>query len=221
MGKLVKHINHRFKWAYNILRTGGVKSLVLAFSNFLYLKRKCYILTYDLSQTIEPPDLSENIVIINSDMKILNDVRKSHLNLPVEFFFDQIDGCRKFYLLLVRIDNTLEPGAICWAYDHNQINKVISLSADEIESKHGITMEKFRGMKLFTILTRYMLSDFKSNGYSRIVNLIEEHNHISLKLHKKQGFIIVDEWIYRKILGFRISKKFSTSKNQLEKVKIS
>lgn len=211
MKKLTKQLNHSVLWAYNIARTNGLKGLFKAFIEFIYLNRECYVLFFDLGKKIECPEHDSSIKIINSDFKLLNEIRKNHSNLPPEFYFDRIDGCDKFFMLLIQNESSIEPATIGWAYDNNLPNKVFELSFDEIEFKHGITLKKFRGKNMFTLQTYYLLKDAQERGYRSVINLIESQNEISLRVHKKIGFKIIATWNFRKIFGFRISKKFSTS----------
>lgn len=210
MHKLTQQFSYRIIWAYNILRKKGFKPLFGVFLEFLYLKRECYIMIYNLGKSLERPLCDKKIQIINNDFNILNHVRKENPDLPIEFYYDQIDGCDQFYLLLIEQNNKTEPASIGWVYDDNKNNRFIKLCKDEIEFKHVFVLEKFRRKKLFTIQTYYMLNDLKSKGFKSVVNLVEAHNSASLNAHQNLGFEIASKWTFRKFLGIRFSK-FSTA----------
>ena len=209
--KLISNFRHRFIWTINVLKTNGLKALFQGIIDFIYLKRDIYILIFDLSTSFYSPKNNMEIKIIRNDFDILKRIRSLNPNLPAEFYFDQIDGCKQFYLLVLKNNNELEPAAICWIYDYKEFNKILFLKKYEVEFKHGITLEKYRGRGLFTTLLYYMLEDLKNRGFERIVNIIETHNKASIKIHQNIGFKIIKKWTFKKVFGVTLSKKFSTS----------
>lgn len=204
-------IRHKFLLASGIVKTNGFVSLLKWVPEVLFLNRKFYILEYDLEKAESAKDLPNNWEIRKNDFDFLDYCRKSIKELPLEFYYDKIDGCRHFYILTVNTLKGHEPASICWIYDNNLVNRNLQLKDSEVEMKHGYTMNVHRGKGMNTVLVNKVLYDLKTEGYKKVINVIEEHNAASMKIFiKKFHFKIIGEKTLRKIAGISLMKKYES-----------
>lgn len=212
MVKIVKVFTHKFLWAKYLLNNAGLLYLLKQIPDTLFLKRNFYILVYELNRlnnNMNKVRLPEKWRIVNNDFKLLDLVREKFPNLPAEFFFDRIDGCSEFFMMMVESKGIQKPVSICWLYNNQLPNYVIRLKLDEIEMKHIITLPKFRNLGIFSKMLNRMMTDLQIKGYKRVVSLIEINNKPSLKVFQRYGFEIITKWTFRKFLGVSVSPIFS------------
>jgi len=194
-----------------IIKTNGFGYLVRQIPEALFLKRTFYVLEYDLDKAAPLDGVPNNWEIRKNDIDYLEYCRQSLGRLPLEFNYDKIDKCDHFYILSIKNEKNPKPAAICWIYNNRLINRVIKLKDNEVELKHGITLDEHRGLGMFTILVKAMLYDLKTMGYKKTVNIIEEHNDASLTIFRnKYKFEITGKKTLRKIAGITVSKRYES-----------
>jgi ribosomal protein S18 acetylase RimI-like enzyme len=200
---------HKSRWAIQIFKKEGLFYLIKTIPESLFLKRDFYILVYELNEKMKDSKFPNNWKLVNNDFDLLDHYRKIDPNLPPEFYFDRIDGCREFYMLIIKNNGDYQPASICWLYNNQYVNRVIKLKNNEIEMKHIITLPEFRNIGIFSKMLYKMMIEIRSKGCKRVVSLIEKNNTASLTIFQRYGFSILVEWTFRKIIGLRVSPLFS------------
>jgi len=213
MIRLLTALKHKILWAQKLIKTEGVLYLLRQLPETLLLKRDFFIFGLDVDEHIgktKTVSLTEGWDIVHNDFIMLENFKRTIPNLPVEFSFGTIDGCKDFYMMTMSSNRGIEPMAIGWIYNNKCINRVINLMNDEAEIKHCVTLGKFRKNGVFSTLLAYILTDIEKSKYKRLFSVIEVNNEPSIRTFKKCGFTLYRKWIFRKLLGMRISPLFST-----------
>lgn len=201
---------HKLFWAVRAVKREGVLHFMALVRESLFLKRDFYILIYDINTNLKKIVFPDYWKIVHNDFELLSQCRETFPDLPIEFYFDRLDGSMEFYMVLVRNDQFYCPASICWLYTNEHINRVIKLKNNEVEIKHVATLTQFRNKGIFSKMLEWILIDLQTSGNKRAVSVIEINNVPSMKIFRRQGFSVVKKFRFCKILGFRISPLFST-----------
>lgn len=137
--------------------------------------------------------LDDNLLVPDNDLAMykiytdINDLKRIRegKELPREFFYDQMHGISKFYLVV----SGDEPVYIHWVYVKGDKNRFLVLDDGDAELNYNTTMPKYRGRGLMNHMIRYILLDLKSKGFKRAFGVVHADNIPALKNMSKCGFI--------------------------------
>ena len=138
----------------------------------------------ELDINLLTPTINFDEYKISTDIKDLVSIRKDK-NLPREFYYDEIHGIDKFYLLTKNGDIAY----IHWVYVKGDKNRFLCLSPSDVELNYNTTIDKYRGKGIMTQMMRYILLDLREKGFKRAFGVVNIENHPAIKSMNKCGFV--------------------------------
>ncbi len=170
------------KTAYHHYGKNHLSILKLIYYSFIRINT-FYVYENDLTRALPPHNLDEYYRIERPSLEKLNRIRHG-MNLPREFYYDQIYKLRTFYLVL----KSNELAKIYWVLFKGDFNRFLVLTDGVAELNYNTTLAKFRGDQLMAKMMAYISLDLQKQGFRKAVGVINEFNYPAIKSIEKAGF---------------------------------
>ena len=156
-------------------------------ARFFYysLARINTFIIYENSLLRDLPDhnLGREYRVVKPTLMELSKAREG-LNLPREFYYDQIYNAKTCYLAFKGDELAYIP----WVFFKGDYSRFLILREGIAELNYNTTRPNFRGMSLSARMMAYICKDLQDEGYERVMGVIHEFNYPSIKCIKRAGF---------------------------------
>lgn len=159
---------------------------ILKFLYYSFFRVNTFIL-YEISlkEELQGHGMGSEFNILKPTTTELDGYRKG-LNLPREFYYDEIHGVKNVYLVFCGD----EIAYIHWVYLSGDPNRFLRLSSYTAELNYNTTLSKFRGKGLMNKMMRYINLDLKDRGFSKACGVVNADNLPAVKSMERAGFKI-------------------------------
>jgi len=180
------------------LKTFGIRR-TLFWIYFGYLKINTFFLyKKDLREETLSLAVPSNVSIEKIPIDKLRLLRESERHLPIEFYYDLIDGVETCFIAY--IDN--QPAHIMWIYFKANPSRFFSLDDGEAEIGYMVTLPQFQRMGINPIVITNAFRWLKENGYGKIYISTHRDNVAAIKSIERSGFKRIGEVKYYGLLSF-------------------
>lgn len=163
---------------------GNKPSSLLKFFYYSVLRLNTFwLFENDLTRDLPDNPLDSCYKVMKPPLEELARIREG-LDLPREFYYDQIFNLQTFYLAFK--DDEL--AYIHWVLFSGDNNRFLILPSDTAELNYNTTIRKFRGNKLSAKMISYICKDLQAAGYKRAFGVIHEANLPSINAAEDAGF---------------------------------
>ncbi len=170
-----KVANHHYASKYSLLK--------FIYYSFLRINR-FYVYETNLKNYNSSLMLSPSYQVLQPSIEELSRMRKGKV-LPREFYYDQIHGLVRCYVVLCHN----EIAYIHWVIFSNEYSRFLKLSPDIAEFSYYTTLDKFRGDNLSAKMMSYISKDLKEEAIKKIIIVTHESNIASIRSIEKAGFV--------------------------------
>ncbi len=173
------------KWAYTLKHFRETayhhhgnhpRSYLKFIYNSLFERNVFIVYSMDLTKELPENFLDPEFTVIKPTMPELDNLRRN-TDWPREFYYDQIHGISRCYLVLCGH----EVAYIHWVYVKGDPSRFLNLSEGVGELNYNTTLPKFRGRRLSAKVMLYIFHDLKEQGFVKAVGVIDSGNIASIK----------------------------------------
>jgi hypothetical protein len=180
--KFILTLKNFKKTAYHHYGGGFLSLFKLLYFSVINLNTFILVGT-ELDRELPPYHFDPEFRIIKPTLEELGKLREGK-DLPREFYYDQIHGVKRCYLVLCKN----EIAYIHWVYFKGDYNRFLVLREGVAELNYNTTLPNFRGKGLMGNMVAYISRDLQKEGYKMAVGLTHENNIASIKSTQKAGW---------------------------------